>query len=142
MLGGGARSTLNDYMNFLSMIFNNGVSYGKRILSADAIGIMQSDHVLDAKLSPGEFVEHVRGSKRKDVYGLGEWREEVDTNNNAVLISSPSWAGAYPWIDKKNHLYGFFLTHIKGFKNGFSSFYASPVLAMMVRDVVSQSKEK
>lgn len=142
MLGGGARSTLDDYMNFLSMIYNNGVFHGKRILSADAIRIMQSDHVINAKLSNGEFVERVRGSKRKDVYGLGEWREEVDANNDAVLISSPSWAGAYPWIDKKNHLYGFFLTHITGFKNGFSSFYASPVLAMMVRDVVNHSIEK
>ena len=137
MLGGGARTTLQDYANFLSMIFNNGVYKGKRILSVNAIKVMQADQVLDAKVNAGEFVEKVRGNLRKDIYGLGEWREEVDEKGEATLISSPSWAGAYPWIDKKNKVYGFFMTHIVKSKNGFNSFLASPVLAMMVREIVN-----
>ena len=142
MLGGGARSTLQDYASFLSMIFNNGVFNGRRILSVNAVRAMQADHVLGAKLNRREFVESVRGSLRKDVYGLGEWREEADNNGNAILISSPSWAGAYPWIDKKSHVYGFFLTHITNSKKGFNSFYASPVLAMMTRAVVGKPNQK
>jgi CubicO group peptidase (beta-lactamase class C family) len=137
MLGGGARSSLDDYANFLSMISNNGVFHGRRILSTAAIEAMQADQVRKASVHAGEFVEKARGSLRKDIYGLGEWREETDGNGNATLISSPSWAGAYPWIDKKNNVYGFFLTHITNFKKGFSSFYASPVLAMMVRNVLN-----
>jgi CubicO group peptidase (beta-lactamase class C family) len=136
MLGGGARSTLQDYGHFLSMICNNGMYNGKRILSPAVIKVMQGDHVGNAFVKPNEFVEHVRNSKRKDIYGLGEWREEVNSNGEATLISSPSWAGAYPWIDKKNHVYAFFLTHVTGFKNGFSSFYSSPVLAMMLREII------
>jgi CubicO group peptidase (beta-lactamase class C family) len=139
MLGGGARSTLQDYASFLSMIFNDGVFNGKRILSASAIKTMQANHTGDAKVYPGEFVEKARGSLRKDVYGLGEWREEVNDRGAATLISSPSWAGAYPWIDKKNHVYGFFLAHVSGFKKGFNAFYASPVLSAMVREVVKKS---
>ena len=108
----------------------------------ESVQAMQADHVGNAIVKPGEFVGHVRGSKRKDIYGLGEWREEVNNNGDATLISSPSWAGAYPWIDKRNHVYGFFLTHITGFKNGFSSFYASPVLATMVRSVVHAKKNE
>jgi hypothetical protein len=114
------------------MIYNNGMCHGKRILSAAVIKVMQADHVGNGFVMPNEFVEYVRGSKRKDIYGLGEWREEVNRNGEATLISSPSWAGAYPRIDKKDHMFGFFLTHITGFKNDFSSFFASPVLAMMV----------
>ncbi|MDB5248103.1 MAG: beta-lactamase [Segetibacter sp.] len=136
MLGGGARTDLQGYANFLSMIFNNGVYKGKRILSIKAIKEMQADQVGNAVVNPGEYVECSRGSNRKDIYGLGEWREEVSTKGEAVLISSPGWAGAYPWIDKTNGVYGFFLTRISNFKNGFSSFYASPVLPMMVRDVI------
>ena len=78
MLGGGARTTLQDYSNFLSMISNNGIYRGKRILSLNAIKAMQADHVKNAKVNAGEFVEKVRGSLRKDIYGLGEWREEVN----------------------------------------------------------------
>jgi len=141
MLGGGARSTLNDYANFLSMIFNNGIFKGKRILSVNAINAMQANNVAGAKINKGEFVEKARGSFKKDIYGLGEWREETDSKGKAILISSPSWAGAYPWIDKKNHVYGFFLTHIIRSKNGFNSFLASPVLAMMTRKIVQKANQ-
>jgi CubicO group peptidase (beta-lactamase class C family) len=140
MLGGGACTTLQDYTNFLNMISNNGLFNGKQILSVKAIRGMQSDHVLKAKVNAGEFVEKARSSKQKDIYGLGEWREEVNAKGEATLISSPGWAGAYPWIDKQNNVYGFFLTHIVNFKPGFNSFYASPVLPLLVRDILLKAK--
>lgn len=139
MLGGGARTDLQDYADFLTMIFNNGVYKGRRVLSAKAIKEMQSDEVGNAIVSPGEFVENARATRRKDVYGLGEWREEVNASGEAALISSPGWAGAYPWIDKKHKVYGFFLARVAEMKNGFSSFYASPVLPLLVRDVLNQA---
>lgn len=139
MLGGAARTCLQDYANFLNMISNDGVFEGKRILSVKAIEAMQADQIGDAKVLPGEYVANVRASSRTDIYGLGEWREEVTAQGNAQLISSPSWAGAYPWIDKKNGVYGFFLARVTQMKNGFNSFYASPVLPYLVRDVLEQT---
>ena len=136
MLGGGARITLQDYTNFLEMIHHKGMYRGKRILSEKVIETMQADQVKSAKVAKGEFVEKVRGNQLKAIYGLGEWREEVNEKGEATLLSSPSWAGAYPWIDKKNNIYGFFITHISQAKNGFSSFYASPVLSTMVRKML------
>src|SRR5258706_8053277 len=131
MLAGGARTSLHDYANFLSMIYNDRVFKGKRILSINAIAAMQANQIGNAHVYTNEYVEHARGSKRKDIYGLGEWREEINYRGVARLISSPSCAGAYQWIDKTNHVYGFFLTRVNAKKadaNGFSSFYASPVL--------------
>ncbi|MEO7491110.1 MAG: serine hydrolase, partial [Ferruginibacter sp.] len=130
------------YANFLNMIMHDGIFNGKRILSVKAVHTMQANHVGNAKVNAGEFVENARGSVRKDIYGLGEWREEVNANGEPMLISSPSWAGAYPWIDKQNNVYGFFLTRISNFKNGFSSFYASPVLPMMVREAIQKIKNQ
>jgi CubicO group peptidase (beta-lactamase class C family) len=142
MLGGGARSTLHDYANFLAMIFNDGVFDGKRVLSKSAIQEMQADQVRGALVKPGEFTERVRGAKFNGIYGLGEWREQLDSAGNAVLISSPSWAGAYPWIDKTTGIYGVILAHVEGPNVGrdkFSGFFSSPVLAEMVRDAVTGS---
>lgn len=139
MLGGGARTSLQDYANFLSMILNNGQFEGKSVLSELIIKEMQADQVGAARVNNGEFVQNARQALHKGVYGLGEWREELDSNGNATLISSPGWAGAYPWIDKKNNVYGFFLTRVTDMKNGFSSFYASPVLPYMVRDVLVEA---
>ena len=143
MIGGGARAGLQDYTNFLNMIFNDGVFHGKRVLSVKAIKEMQADQVGNAGLSQGEYVENSRASSRKDIYGLGEWREEVNSKGEAVLISSPSWAGAYPWIDKTTGVYGFLLTRVnveKANKDGFSSFYSSPVLPLLVRDAIKDAE--
>lgn len=139
MLGGGARTALQDFANFLSMISNGGLYKGRRILSVKAIAEMQADQVKQAKIAANEFVENARGSGRKDIYGLGEWREEVNAKAEPLLISSPGWAGAYPWIDKKNHVYGFLLTRVAEMKNGFNSFLGSPVLPYLVRDVLNQA---
>ncbi|MDP4272544.1 MAG: serine hydrolase, partial [Bacteroidota bacterium] len=95
------------------------------------------DQIGKAQVNPGEYVQNSRQALHKSIYGLGEWREELDSAGNATLSSSPGWAGAYPWIDKKNQVYGFFLTHINPGIKGFSSFYASPVIPLFVREVIS-----
>lgn len=143
MLGGGARTNLYDYARFLDMIFNEGVFEGKRILSEQVIAEMQADQVGTALYNQPEFVERVRGCLHHGLYGLGEWREELDSAGNAVLISSPGWAGAYPWIDKTTGTYGFFLTHVdvgQANREGFSSFYSSPVLPFLVRDSYKEAE--
>lgn len=145
MLGGGARTVLHDYAFFLNMISNKGKFNGKQILSEAAIDEMQADQIGEAKVSEHEFVERVRAEMHNGIYGLGEWREELDSTGNAVLISSPGWAGAYPWIDKTTNSYGFFITHVneeKANQDGFSSFYSSPVLPVMVREVYENGNPK
>jgi hypothetical protein len=82
---------------------------------------------------------------RKDIYGLGEWREEVNAAGAATLISSPSWAGAYPWIDKKNNVYGFLLARVnveKANAGKFSSFYASTILPLLVRGILDNASPR
>jgi CubicO group peptidase (beta-lactamase class C family) len=143
MLGGGARSTLADYANFLQMLASGGVFDGRRVLSADAIRELEADQVRGARVSPGEFVEHVRGRTHHGLYGLGEWREELDRAGHATLISSPSWAGAYPWMDETAGVYGVMLAHVdvvKANRDGFSGFYSSPILATMVREIVGRAR--
>jgi CubicO group peptidase (beta-lactamase class C family) len=144
MLGGGARSTLRDYANFLSMIFNDGRFDGKRVLSAKAVREMQSDQLRGALVKQPEFPARVRGTKHDAIYGLGEWREQLDATGNAVLISSPSWAGAYPWIDKTAGVYGVMIAHVDGAKAGpdkFSGFYSSPELAALVRQILKHKTD-
>ena len=145
MLGGGARSTSRDYIRFLEMIAGDGMFRGRRILSQESIREMQADQVRGAHVEPGaEFVEMTRGAKHHGIYGLGEWREKLDGHGNAVLLSSPSWAGAYPWFDKDRRLYGVFLAHVDvspgnaAVRDKFNAFYSSPVLATLVADAVDE----
>lgn len=143
MLAGGMRTTLPDYMHFLEMIFHGGVFRGRTILSAAAVREMQADQTGQATVQPGEYVERVRASSHTGIYGLGEWREDVDERGEATLLSSAASTGAYPWIDKASGVYGFFLAHVnleKERKERISPFYSSPVLALLVRDAVKDAE--
>jgi Beta-lactamase class C and other penicillin binding proteins len=141
MLGGGARTIIKDYMNFLNMIFHDGMFNGKQVISKESIQEMQSDQVRSAKVYPGEYIEKGLGLYHTGIYGLGEWREKIDKNGNAYQISSPRWAGAYPWINKHDNVYGFFLTHVEGTKmsdDGVSSFYGSPIISELTSVIVNK----
>lgn len=144
MLGGGLCTTLDDYMNFLDMIAHDGVFEGRRILLAETVKEMQADQVRGAEVLPGEYVERALGLHHNGIYGLGEWRELVDgETGEAQRISSPGWAGAYPWIDLRTGVYGFFIAHVTGGSekpDGFSSFYGSPVIADMVEKALREGK--
>jgi CubicO group peptidase (beta-lactamase class C family) len=139
MLGGGARSCVRDYARFLAMLLAGGVAAdGRRVLSEAAVAELQADQVGTAEVPADNFVWRVRGTTQRGIYGLGEWREIVD-GGRAVVVSSPSWAGTYPWIDHRRHLSGFFLAHVRGEaagRDGFDPMRQSARLVGMVAEVV------
>lgn len=143
MLAGGLRTTLHDYMRFLNMIFHDGMFEQQRILSVEAIHEMQADQTGRAHIPAGEYVERALGGKQMGIYGLGEWRELVDEQGNAYQISSPGWAGAYPWLNKRDGVYGFFLTHVEGnsaARDNFSPFYDAPQISRKVTEIINHNK--
>ncbi len=139
MLGGSAHTTLRDYARFLRMIAGGGMAGGRRVLSADAVGEMERDQVGSATLMPGEYVDQARARRFTGVYGIGEWREELDARGQATLVSSPGWAGAYPWVDRRAGIWGFVLAKVdttRAKSLGFSSFLAGSVLPLLARDAI------
>lgn len=140
MLAGGFKTSMDDYIRFLEMISHYGKYHGKNVLSRSSVLIIESDQIKDAKIASENYVLRSRQNKHDGIYGLGVWREEIDSNRVATLVSSPGWAGAYPWVDRKNNSYGFMIAKVKdkAAKNGFSSFYGSAVLPLIVREAFSE----
>ena len=142
MLGGGLCTTLNDYIHFLSMIYHDGSYDGKQVLSEGVVKEMQADQVKGAIIPSDNYVAKALGQSHNGIYGLGEWRELIDTKTGeAYQISSPGWAGAYPWINKRDQIYGFFISHVVGSsakEDGFSSFYDTPVISRTVSEIVKE----
>lgn len=91
---GGAASSANDYMNFLSMILNKGVHNGKRILSEQSIALMQTAQTTNPMIKYAPKVAEGYN------YGLGEWIQETDENGQSTVVSSPGLLGTFPLIDK------------------------------------------
>jgi CubicO group peptidase (beta-lactamase class C family) len=91
---GGARSTANDYMNFLSMILNKGMFEGKRILSEASIAEMQKPQFPNI---PIKFTPKIAEGYH---YGLGEWIMEEDAAGNSLVVACPGLFGTWPYVDK------------------------------------------
>lgn len=108
-VGGDARSTADDYARFLTMLLQQGVWQGKRILSQQAVAAIEQDQAATlsfvqqtpfapfATLLPSALAAHP---------GLGMWREQTDAAGNLVVASCPSTAGFLPWIDLSRNLVG------------------------------------
>lgn len=139
MLGGGFKTCLKDYMNFLEMVANDGVFKGEQILGREMIEEIESDQIKESKVTQPKYVLKSKGNTHTAIYGLGVWREELDEEGRVTLISTPGWAGSYPFVDRKNQTYGFILAKIteKGLKEKFSGFLNSSKLSFMAREELS-----
>lgn len=136
MLGGGARSTARDYGRFLALIAAQGLYGGRRILSRSAVEEMERDQVGAARVEPQNLVARLHGGTHTGIYGLGQCRERLDREGRAVQLSSPSWAGTYPWIDREHDVYGVLLAHVDlsgpPWENGFNPLFSSAEVADLV----------
>jgi CubicO group peptidase (beta-lactamase class C family) len=106
-LQGGALTTAEDYGKFLTMLAGNGVYQEHRVLSAQSVAMMET--VQTRGLQKHFVPRGGEGAGRADLqYALGNWCEVIDTDGSCSVASSPGALGTYPWIDRKNGLYGIF----------------------------------
>jgi CubicO group peptidase (beta-lactamase class C family) len=91
---GGAVSTANDYMNFLSMMLNKGMYNGKKILSEQSVALMQT---AQTTLPMIKYAPKVAEGYN---YGMGEWILASDEDGNSTVVASPGLFGTWPMIDK------------------------------------------
>lgn len=99
LAAGGALSTADDYLKFLSMILNKGLYHNKRILSEQSIASMQRNYItseMQIAYSPAQG----EGAG----YGLGEWIM------GPGYVSSPGLFGSFPWVDYEKHYAAFLMT--------------------------------
>lgn len=90
---GGAVSTPNDYMNFMSMLLNKGMFNGKRILSESAVALMHTPQTTTP------MIKYAPKAAEGYNYGMGEWIQETDENGNATVVSCPGLFGTWPMLD-------------------------------------------
>ncbi|MGO9093869.1 MAG: serine hydrolase domain-containing protein [Bryobacteraceae bacterium] len=105
-ISGGARSTVSDYMRFLTMIYQRGVFNGKRILSARAIDVMLADQTRGVPILQSPYRQFARLDPRAPAnrYGIGNWLEDVDGQFQSPQNSSQGALGFSPLIDRSRGL--------------------------------------
>jgi CubicO group peptidase (beta-lactamase class C family) len=119
-ISGGGRSTVSDYMKFLTMVAHGGVSRDepevageqrqpqrqRRVLSADAVEVMLRDQTGGVPIVESPFQ---RGAVRNagsaaNRYGIGNWLEDLDAAGRSTWHSSPGAFGWTPLIDTSRDL--------------------------------------
>jgi CubicO group peptidase (beta-lactamase class C family) len=91
-----------DYCRFLAMLRNGGVHQGQRILSAQAVQTMLTDHIQGrVRLSD----PHPHGA----TLGLGFWWERTDAAGRPTLVCAPGAFGSFGWWDLEHNTVGMWL---------------------------------
>lgn len=91
---GGARSTANDYINFLAMLLNKGTFEDKRVLSEKAIEEMEKAQF--AGLPVRSAPKDLQGAQ----FGLGNYILAPETAGAAPTLFCPNLLGTTPFIDQ------------------------------------------
>ena len=126
-----------DYMNFLRMLLNDGVFEGQRILSEKSIREMQADQVRGATFKRPEYPEQTLGQTHHGIYGLGEWRLVQNGKGEAVVLSSPSFAGMIPWVDRQHGIAAVFIGRTNAPASAkFDAFRSSAILVRLVGEAI------
>ncbi|HEX6334477.1 MAG TPA: hypothetical protein VFZ78_09635, partial [Flavisolibacter sp.] len=89
---GGAVSTANDYMKFLTMLLNNGMYNGKRILSEESV-----QEIRKIQIAP-ELMKYSPKTADGFRYALGSWSIE-EKDGVASALTSPGLLGTFPVVD-------------------------------------------
>lgn len=90
---GGARSSASDFIRFLTMLLNNGVYKGQRILSDGSVHELRKIHTTSQLIK--QAPELAKGFQ----YALGSWAVEENGNKEASVLTAPSLGGTFPLID-------------------------------------------
>ena len=116
--GGGLVSTLDDYMNFATMLLNNGMFKDQQILSKKTIDLMTSNHLAGNKdLISSSHADTASETTLAGVgFGLG-FQILINPAKNQInsSIGEYGWVGAASttfWIDPSENLITIFLTQL------------------------------
>ncbi|TLV02497.1 serine hydrolase domain-containing protein [Dyadobacter luticola] len=91
--GYGVVCSMNEYLRFLTMMYNKGTYGGVRVLKSSSVDIMERDNTNGVD----------------QTYGLGMTRAEI-SNKVAEEVVIMSAKGIHGWINRKRNFYGLIFT--------------------------------
>ena len=121
--GGGLFSTMSDYTRFMRMILNDGELEGTRVLSAETIAQMATNHMGDIRVTGLKSANPAFFSDADFYPGIPKsWGLTFLINEEPLPNGCPAgaltWAGAlnsYFWIDRTTGIAGCYMSQVLPF---------------------------
>lgn len=103
---GGASTTPEDYLTFLTMILHKGYFNGKQVLTEESIKEMEIDRIgPDVKIAWSPAEAEGLG------YGYGEWVvKNSEQGKPGKWVTSPGLFGSFPWVENDKQYCAFLMT--------------------------------
>jgi CubicO group peptidase (beta-lactamase class C family) len=89
---GGARSSANDLIRFMTMLLNNGVYKGQRVLSEASVKELRTIQTTSS------LIKYASDEANGFQYALGAWAP-AENNKQATILMAPSLGGTVPVVD-------------------------------------------
>jgi CubicO group peptidase (beta-lactamase class C family) len=105
MPAGGAWSTTEDYLSFLTMILQKGNFEGKQILSENSVNEMEIN-----RIGPDVKIDYSPAEAKGLGYGYGEWVDSSGYGKPSSWATSPGLFGSFPWVENNKHYCAFLMT--------------------------------
>jgi CubicO group peptidase (beta-lactamase class C family) len=103
---GGASSTPEDYLTFLTMILQKGNFKGKQILREESVNGMEVNRIV-SDVNIGYAPAEAAGLG----YGYGEWvLKNSESGVPSKWVTSPGLFGSFPWVDNEHQYCAFLMT--------------------------------
>ena len=103
---GGARSTPEDYLTFLTMILQKGNFNGRQILTEKSVNEMEIN-----RMGPDVKIEYSPTEAKGLGYGFGEWVvKNTEVEKPSGWSTSPGLFGSFPWVDNEKQYCAFLMT--------------------------------
>jgi CubicO group peptidase (beta-lactamase class C family) len=107
-IGGGARSTLDDYGRVVDMLLAGGLHEGRSFLQPQTLATMALDRTVGLAIAASPVADYGYG------YGFGQWVEAKDAGGASYRVSSPGAFGFTPWVDWRSGSNGVILVSGNG----------------------------
>ena len=107
-IGGGARSTLDDYGRVLDMLLAGGLHGSAVFLQPQTLATMALDRTEGLVVAYSPVAGYGYG------YGFGQWVEAKDASGATYRVSSPGAFGFTPWVDWRSGSNGVILVFGNG----------------------------
>jgi CubicO group peptidase (beta-lactamase class C family) len=93
----GAKSSVGDFINFLTMILDKGSFNNKQVLTENSVTML---HTLSVEATEIKWAPTIDAGLS---YGMGEWILERNAEGKPVSVGVPSLFGMWPMIDLCRH---------------------------------------
>lgn len=140
-IAGGLRASADETINYAQMIIDNGWYESRRVLGAESIELLFTNHTLGlpVHVSPWPQTHPLYPYGEEPDYGFGDWvlAQNPDSGHVEEVVGAGAW-GSYIWLDRRRGITSVLITDVV--PGSRASMNAALGLCQIARDITEAAQ--